>query len=134
MAYTVKEFAQMFHATEHTIRYYTDIGLLPCRRDSGNHRIFDESAVNWMQGITCLRNCGMPIKEIKKYFDLCQMEESKENLMARYEIIAKQQRAAHEKAEEALATADYMDHKLKHYEEILSGHIPDDTNPAKWPD
>ncbi|MCD8006624.1 MAG: MerR family transcriptional regulator, partial [Oscillospiraceae bacterium] len=23
----------MFHTTEHTIRYYTDINLLPCHRD-----------------------------------------------------------------------------------------------------
>ena len=29
MTYTVKEFADMFHTTEHTIRYYTDINLLP---------------------------------------------------------------------------------------------------------
>ena len=38
MTYTVKEFTQMFHVTEHTVRYYTDIGLLPCNRDGGNHR------------------------------------------------------------------------------------------------
>ena len=24
MTYTVKEFANMFHATEHTVRYYTE--------------------------------------------------------------------------------------------------------------
>ena len=52
MTYTVKEFTQMFHVTEHTVRYYTDIGLLPCNRDGGNHRIFDDSAANWMRGIT----------------------------------------------------------------------------------
>lgn len=97
MTYTVKEFANMFHATEHTVRYYTDIGLLPCRRDSGNHRMFDEPAVNWMRAITYLKSCGMPIREIKRYFDLCQMEESEENLRARYEIIAKQREAAHKK-------------------------------------
>ena len=73
MTYTVKEFTQMFHVTEHTVRYYTDIGLLPCNRDGGNHRIFDDSAANWMRGITCLKNCGMPIKDIKRYIDLCQM-------------------------------------------------------------
>lgn len=134
MTYTVKEFTQMFHVTEHTVRYYTDIGLLPCNRDGGNHRIFDDSAANWMRGITCLKNCGMPIKDIKRYFDLCQMEESEENLLARYRIIAKQREAAHKKVAEAKATADYMDFKLKHYEEILAGHIPDDTNPANWPD
>ncbi|MDE6604158.1 MAG: MerR family transcriptional regulator [Lachnospiraceae bacterium] len=134
MTYTVKEFAEMFHATEHTVRYYTDIGLLPCQRDGGNHRLFDESAVNWMRGITYLKSCGMPIKEIKRYFDLCQMEESEENLLARYKIIARQREAAHQKAAEAKATADYMDHKCRHYEEILAGRIPDDTNPANWSD
>lgn len=134
MTYTVKEFAEMFHTTEHTVRYYTDIGLLPCKRDGGNHRIFDETAVNWMNGITCLKNCGMPMKDIKRYFDLCQLEESEENLLARYRIIARQHDAAHKKVAEAKATADYIDHKLKHYEEILAGRIPDNTNPANWTD
>lgn len=134
MTYTVKEFAEMFHTTEHTVRYYTDIGLLPCKRDGGNHRIFDETAVNWMKGITCLKNCGMPMKDIKRYFDLCQLEESEENLLARYRIIARQHDAAHKKVAEAKATADYIDHKLKHYEEILAGRIPDNTNPANWAD
>lgn len=134
MTYTVKEFAEMFHTTEHTVRYYTDIGLLPCKRDGGNHRIFDETAVNWMKGITCLKNCGMPMKDIKQYFDLCQLEESEENLLARYRIIAKQHDAAHKKVAEAKATADYIDFKLKHYEEILAGRIPDNTNPANWGD
>ena len=85
-----------------------------------------------MKGITCLKNCGMPVKEIKRYCDLCQLEESAENLLARYHIIAAQQKEAHKKVAEAIATAEYMDHKLKHYEEILEGRIPDDTNPANW--
>ena len=45
MSYTLKQFAEMFHVTEHTVRYYTDIGLLPCRRDSANRRVFDEESV-----------------------------------------------------------------------------------------
>ena len=51
MIYTLKQFAEMFNTTEHTIRYYTDINLLPCQRDKGNRRIFNEESVNWMQGI-----------------------------------------------------------------------------------
>lgn len=132
MTYTIRQFAQMFHTTEHTIRYYTDINLLPCQRDSGNHRIFDESAVNWMRGITYLKRCGTPIKDIKRYFDLCRLEESEENLLERYRIILKQREQAYKKAAEAKAAAEYMDNKVKHYEEILAGHIPDDTNPGAW--
>ena len=49
MDYTMKQFAEMFQTTEHTLRYYTDIGLLPCKRDSGNRRVFDDASANWMQ-------------------------------------------------------------------------------------
>lgn len=132
MTYTIREFAKMFQTTEHTIRYYTDIDLLPCQRDSENHRIFDEAAVNWMRGITYLKKCGTPIKDIKRYFDLCRLEESEENLLERYQIILKQCEQAHKKVAEAEATAEFMDHKVKHYEEILAGRIPDDTNPGTW--
>lgn len=130
MTYTIRQFTELFHTTEHTLRYYTDIGLLPCRRDNGNHRLFDDTSVNWMRAVTCLKNCGTPVKEIKRYFDLCRLEESEENLRARYEIIVKQRDQAYRKLEEARTTADYMDRKLKHYEDILAGRIPDDTNPA----
>lgn len=132
MTYTIRQFAEMFHTTEHTLRYYTDIELLPCRRDDGNRRIFDNESVNWMRGITYLKSCGTPVKEIKRYCELCRMEESEENLRARYEIIRRQQNQAHRKLAEAQAAAEYMDHKLKHYEDILAGRIPDDTNPGNW--
>ena len=132
MYYTIRQFAEMFHTTEHTIRYYTDIGLLPCQRDGGNRRVFDEESVNWLQGITCLKNCGASIKDIKEYCRLCHLEENEENLTARYQIFLKQRDEAYKRLEEAKATVEYMDHKVKHYEDILAGLLPDDTNPEKW--
>lgn len=132
MYYTVKQFAEMFHTTEHTIRYYTDIGLLPCRRDGGNRRIFDEESINWMQGITCLKGCGASIEDIKEYCFLCRQPESENNLKARYKIILRQRDEAYKRIDEAKATAKYMDKKVKHYEDILAGLIPDDSNPKNW--
>ena len=124
----------MFNTTEHTIRYYTDIGLLPCQRDRGNRRIFNEESVNWMQGITCLKGCGASIEDIKEYCDLCRQPESRETLCARYQIILRQQEQAYKRIEEAKATAAYMDEKVQHYQQILSGLIPDDSNPQNWTD
>lgn len=132
MYYTIKQFAEMFHTTEHTVRYYTDIGLLPCQRDSANHRIFDEESVSWMQGITCLKRCGASLEDIKAYCHLCRQEESEENLKARYQIILRQRDQVHKRAEEARTAAEYMDKKVEHYQEILAGIIPDDTNPGSW--
>lgn len=132
MYYTMKQFAEMFHATEHTIRYYTDINLLPCQRDGANRRVFDEESINWMRGITCLKGCGASIEVIKEYCELCRLPESEENLRARYQIILRSREQAHKRIEEAEETAQYMDDKVKHYEDILAGLKPDDTNPANW--
>ena len=134
MIYTLKQFARMFNTTEHTIRYYTDIGLLPCKRDQGNRRVFNEESVNWMQGITCLKGCGASIEDIKEYCDLCRQPESRETLCARYQIILRQREQAYQRIEEAKATAAYMDEKVQHYQQILSGLIPDDSNPQNWTD
>lgn len=132
MKYTMKQMAKMFDVTEHTLRYYTDIGLLPCERDSGNRRIFNEESVNWMQGIQCLKGCGASIEDIKEYCRLCLLEESQENLQARYAIILKQREAAYKRVEDAKVIAKYMDDKVAHYEAILAGLAPDDTNPKNW--
>ena len=132
MYYTIKQMAQMFDVTEHTLRYYTDQGLLPCERDGGNRRVFNEESINWMQGIKCLKGCGASIDDIREYCRLCLLPESEENLRARYKIILKQRDEAYKKVEEAKHTAEYMDNKVAHYEAVLAGLAPDDTNPKNW--
>ena len=132
MNYTIKQMAQMFDVTEHTLRYYTDQGLLPCERDGGNRRVFNEESINWMQGIKCLKGCGASIEDIREYCRLCLLPESEENLRARYKIILKQREEAYKKVEEAKRTAEYMDHKVEHYKAVLAGLTPDDTNPKNW--
>ncbi len=132
MQYTIKQMAEMFDVTEHTLRFYTDKGLLPCERDGRNRRVFNEESVNWMEGIKCLKGCGASIEDIQEYCRLCLLEESMENLRARYAIILKQRKAAYKRIEEAKATAEYMDNKVAHYESILAGLAPDDTNPKNW--
>ena len=106
--------------------------MLPYERDGGNRRVFNEESVNWMQGIKCLRGCGASIEDIQEYCRLCLAEESEENLRARYAIILKQREEAYHRLEETKATAKYMDDKAAHYEAILAGLAPDDTNPKNW--
>ncbi len=102
------------------------ITAFDCR---GNRRVFNEESVNWMQGIICLKGCGASIEDIREYCRLCLLEQSEENLRARYAIILKQRKEAYKRLEEAEATVKYMDGKAAHYEEILAGLAPDDTNP-----
>jgi DNA-binding transcriptional MerR regulator len=60
--YTVKEIAKLLDMTAHTVRYYTDIGLVPTlKRDKNGNRPFDEESKNWLIGIKNLSGSGMSI-------------------------------------------------------------------------
>lgn len=118
MAYTVKQISALTELSEHTIRYYTDQGLLPCRRDGANRRVFEADSVQWIKTIQCLKCCGMSIKDMKTYGALCRAGDS--TLEARYQILQKQQSAAQERLREAREACDHLAHKVRRYEEILS--------------
>ena len=132
MGYTISQMAEMFEVTEHTLRYYTDLGLLPCERDCCNHRVFTEESVNWLRAIKCLRVCGFSMEQILQYCQLCRQEENGDNLRARYQIVLEAREDAYKRLEEAKTTVSYMEHKVRHYEDILAGRGADDSNPARW--
>jgi DNA-binding transcriptional MerR regulator len=129
--YTVKEVAKLLDLTEHTVRFYTDKGLVPTlKRDKNNNRLFDEESINWLTGVKYLKQCGMTVEDIKTYVDLCLKGDS--TIQERYEIILKQKEIAEAQLEEAKRTVKYMDEKASHYLDIINKVIPDDTSPGKW--
>lgn len=128
MTYSVKQIANLMDMSEHTIRYYTDLNLLPVKRDSGNRRVFDEESVNWLMGIKCLKGCGMSIEDIKRYGDLCLQGDG--TLAERREIMRKQLAVAEQKLKEAKEVFDYITRKVAHYDDVIAGIKADDTNPA----
>ena len=130
MRYSIKQASQMLGMTEHTIRYYTDMELFPCKRDSGNRRILDDEAINWLTGIRHLRACQMPLEAIKEYCDLCLQGDT--TIHERYRIILEQKELAKARLAEAQQVFEYMETKAAHYKEIVDQQIPDDTNPNTW--
>lgn len=129
--YTVKDIAEKLNLSEHTIRFYTDKGLVPnLKRDKNNIRIFDEESINWLTGAKYLKACGMSIDDIKRYVDMCMEGDS--TVYSRYEIILKQRESAYEQLEAAKQRLQYLELKTKHYLDIVNHIIPDDTNPGKW--
>ena len=129
--FTVKEVADRLNLTEHTVRYYTDRGLVPgLYRDKNNVRLFDEDSIDWLICVKCLKECGMSIASIKDYIDLCQKGDT--TVLARYEIVREQSKHAFAQLEEAKQRAKYMENKVNHYMKILNNDILDDTNPQNW--
>ncbi len=125
--YTVKEVAKKINLTEHTIRFYTDKGLVPnIHRDKYNNRLFDEESLNWLIRVKYLKDCGMSIKDIKHFVDLYLEGDS--SILLRYEIILKYKEIAREQLEEATRRVEFMEGKAKRYREIINQVISDDIN------
>ncbi|GBF75556.1 MerR family transcriptional regulator [Paenibacillus sp. 598K] len=129
--HTVKEAAQLTGLTEHAIRFYTDKGLVPSvQRNPNNIRLFDEESINWLHGVRCLKQSGMPIETIKTYVDLCLKGES--TLQERCSLMREHQEAALSKLEEAKRHVAHLEQKVALYEAILDNRSPDTMNPANW--
>lgn len=126
--YTVKEAAKILNLTTHAIRYYTDKGLVPnIIRDKNNNRLFDERALRWLEGIKRLKECGMPIADIKNYVDLCL--EGISTIEERYAIILEQKKRTEQQLQEVQQRLAYLEKKSNHYLEIINHQVADDTNP-----
>ena len=70
--YTMKEVCRETGMTYEALKFYCNEGLVPnVKRDANNHRVFDDRDVAWIKSLTCLKNCGMSIQEMKVYIGLC---------------------------------------------------------------
>lgn len=129
--YSVKQISKKLNLSEHTIRYYTDLGLVPSLiRDKNGHRLFDEQSVNWLIGIKNLRSSGMSIQAVKEYVDLCLQGEK--TLEQRYRVILQQKNIIEKQMIEVQAQYQYMTNKVKWYEDIMNHKIEDNSNPGNW--
>lgn len=129
--YTIKEASNILKMSEHTIRYYTDCGLIPSlTRDKNNRRLFNQESMNWLIGIKHLKECGMTIQEIKNYVSLSLKGDS--TIDERYQLFLNLKDVAYSQLEEAKNRVQFLENKVKHYEKIVTKKVPDDTNPKKW--
>lgn len=128
---TVKEAALMTGLTQHAVRFYTDKGLVPSvQRDANNIRLFDEDSINWLYGVKCLKQSGMPIETIKVYVDLCLEGDS--TVAQRCEMMMQYKEAALRQLEEAKQRVAHLEQKAIQYQAILEHRMPDMTNPGNW--
>ena len=70
--YTVQQAAALTGLSEHTLRYYERIGLIqpvPRQRSSG-HRRYRAADLTKLESLACLRATGMPIEQMRRYFEL----------------------------------------------------------------
>jgi DNA-binding transcriptional MerR regulator len=112
LALTVQQTAERTGLSEHTLRYYERAGLLdPVRRhDSSRHRRYSATDLARIQTLACLRATGMPLDQMRRYFDLAS-----QGVAAAPELIVlleDQQVALRQRLEQLQRHVDYVGHKI----------------------
>ncbi len=68
----IKQFAEKFHLTTDTVRYYEKEGLLHPRKQDNGYRVYDPACEQTMKFIIVLRQLGFTLQEIKHLLTLEQ--------------------------------------------------------------
>ncbi len=128
---TIKEVSKLLSIPEHTIRYYTGMGMIPnMKRSSGNYRLFDEEAIDWLKGTIYFRQLGLSLKDIKHYHDLCFSEEP-EALYERYKLLQNYCEIAEKELINAHDRLEHMKRITERDRKIAQELMPDEKNPYK---
>jgi DNA-binding transcriptional MerR regulator len=114
MNYTIGQAAKLNHLTISQLRYYDNRGLLPFlkRTDKGN-RIFDDEALKYLEMIICLKNTGMPIKEIKHFIDWSMMGDG--TIPQRLEMMKKHEANVQQHIQETEENLKLIKQKIEKY-------------------
>lgn len=120
--YTMMQACKEVNMTYEALKFYCNSGLVPnVKRDKNNRRIFDENNINWIKSLSCLKNCGMSIKDMQIYLDLCLQGQG--TIPQRQEILDLQKEKLINQLEEIKKSLEYIDHKQDFYQKVLDGEI-----------
>lgn len=118
--YSMKEACIKTELTYDTIKYYCNEGLVPnVKRDKNNYRIFDDRDIAWINSLSCLKNCGMSIVEMKEYLHLCL--QGKNSIPERQKILDIKKQNLIKELNDIQKSIDYIDWKQGFYQDVLDG-------------
>lgn len=121
--YTMLQACRETNMTYEALKFYCNEGLVPnVKRDQNNRRVFDSHDVAWIKSLTCLKNFGMSIQEMKEYLDLCLQGET--TIPARREILFRKRQELLERIAQLEDSVRYVDEKQQFYDDVLSGKRP----------
>lgn len=121
--YTMLQACRETDMTYEALKFYCNEGLVPnVKRDKNNRRVFDARDIAWIKSLTCLKNCGMSIQEMKDYLQLCLLGEA--SIPKRKEILAGKRHELLERIAQLNDSIRYVDEKQQFYDDVLSGKRP----------
>jgi DNA-binding transcriptional MerR regulator len=126
MTYTIGEVAKIMTLSISTLRYYDKEGLLPLvERTTSGIRKFNDSDIEWLNIIECLKNTGMQLKDIKTFFEWCKEGDS--TIEQRYKMFLERKSETEKQIELLQKSLELIDYKCNYYKtafEVGTTNIP----------
>ena len=120
MLYTMKLACEKTGLSYETLKFYCNQGLIPdVKRDEQNRRVFTDDNIAWINSLTCLKNCGMGIREMKEYLQLCM--QGNETIPERKVILNAKKAELQKELKRVQDSIAYIDWKQGFYDDLLSG-------------
>jgi DNA-binding transcriptional MerR regulator len=119
--YTIGEVTELSGLSEHTLRYYERAGLLdPIRRQSSSrHRRYAAIDVARLRTLACLRAAGMPLAQMRRYFELLAHGAAAAPLQL--EMLIAQREVLQARRRELDDHARYLDGKVAYWQAVQAG-------------
>lgn len=96
-----------------TLRYYEREGLIgPIERGVGGRRRYDENDLAWIGIVTCLRDAGLGIADLRRFTELLRTEGPEQD---RVTFLRLRREEMLERLRQTQAALDVLDGKIAYY-------------------
>jgi DNA-binding transcriptional MerR regulator len=100
-----------------TLRYWERADILsPVGRDASGRRVYTDGDLESIDVIKCLRQTAMPIRTIRDFVELVRQGHGTEH--ERLQMLRKHRERVLEDMRRQQEALDYIEHKIRYYEEI----------------
>jgi DNA-binding transcriptional MerR regulator len=116
--WTISEAAEKCGLSQHTLRWYERIGLLPpIERGSDGRRRYSDRDLDWLATMTKLRATGMPVRDMQRYAELVR---SGAGQAERLELLKRHREQVRRAIASQRECLKLLDAKITHYGSCLA--------------
>lgn len=129
--YTIGQVSEMFNLPISTLRYYDKEGFFPHLERKGNIRYFSDDELEAIHVIECLKESGLEIKDIKRFFEW--VVEGSTSYPKRKELFETRKEAVIKEIQQLEKTLAMLEFKCWYYDKAIADGNEDVIN-AMLPD
>ncbi|GMQ57305.1 MerR family transcriptional regulator [Vallitalea sediminicola] len=116
MSFTIKDVSDKLNLSSHTIRYYEKEGVIPeVKRTENGVREYATTDIQWLELVCCLKETGMPLKDIKEIVRLSLATNTEDTLKERLEILTNHKNKVLQNIESTKKNLEKINKKIDYY-------------------